>query len=63
MALVDLDNRETEAPLSRNKFRLLAYIKHFPEFMAQMQSKQKGIEEKHSRRKQEAGKYACGYRH
>ena len=52
MALVDLDDKETEAPLSRNKCRLLAYIKHFPEITAQMQSKQKGIEEKRSRRKQ-----------
>ena len=51
MALVDLDDTETEALLSRNKFRLLAYVKHFPEAMAQMQSKQRGIEEECSRRK------------
>ena len=51
MALVDLDDTETEALLSRNKFRLLAYVKHFPEVMAQMQSKQRGIEEERSRRK------------
>ncbi|XP_078315562.1 uncharacterized protein LOC144619972, partial [Crassostrea virginica] len=49
MALVDLDDTETEALLSRNKFRLLAYVKHFPEVMAQMQSKQRGIEEERSR--------------
>ena len=48
---VDLDDRETEVPLSRNKFRLLAYIKHFPEVKAQMQSKQR-VEEERSRRKQ-----------
>ena len=52
MALVDLDDRETEAPLSRNKFPLLAYIKHFPEVKAQLLTKQKEIEEKRSRRKQ-----------
>ena len=51
MALVDVHDRETEALLSRNKFRLLAYVKHFPEVMAQMQSKQRGIEEERSRRK------------
>ena len=51
MALVDLDDKETEAPLSRNRFRLLTYIKHFSEVMAQMQSKQRRIEEERSRRK------------
>ena len=51
MALVDLDDKETEAPLSRNKFRLLTYVKRFPEVAAQMQSKQRGIEEERSRRK------------
>ena len=30
LVLVDLDDKETEAPLSRNKFHLLAYVKHFP---------------------------------
>ena len=49
---VDLDDRETEVPLSRNKLRLFAYIKQLPEVKAQMKSKQNGIEEKHSRRKQ-----------
>nr|XP_022334110.1 uncharacterized protein LOC111131067 [Crassostrea virginica]XP_022334111.1 uncharacterized protein LOC111131067 [Crassostrea virginica] len=51
MALVDLDDKETEAPLSRNKFRLLTYVKRFPEVVAQMESKQRGIEEERSRRK------------
>ena len=51
MALVDLDDTETEAPLSRNKFRLLTYVKRFPEVAAQMESKQRGIEEERSRRK------------
>ena len=55
MALVDLDDKETEAPLSRNKFRLLTYVKHFPEVKAQLLTKQRGIEEERSRRKQVTG--------
>ena len=51
MALVDLDDTETEAPLSRNKFCLLTYVKRFPEVVAQMESKQRGIEEERRRRK------------
>ena len=50
-ALVDLDDTETEAQLSRNKFRLLTYVKRFPEVVAQMESKQRGIEEERRRRK------------
>ena len=55
MALEDLHDREMEAPLSRNKFRLLAYIKHFHEVKAQLLTKQRGIEEERSRRKQVTG--------
>ena len=55
MVLVDLDDKETEAPLSRNKFRLLAYVKHSPEVKAQLLTKQRGIEEERSRRKQVTG--------
>ena len=42
IALVDLDDKDREAPLSRNKFRLLAYVKHFPEVMEQFLTKQRG---------------------
>ena len=40
-----------EASLSKNKFRLLTFVKHFPKVSAQMQTKQRGIEEKRSHRK------------
>ena len=63
MALVNLDDKDREAPLSRNKFRLLTYIKHFPEVMAQMQSKQRGMRRSIAAGSRYICEYVCGYPH